>query len=643
MNQKKDQWTGVAISVLVFFAVMLSLLPTNPFALAQVPIIGNQGLIPVVPFSNIVATSSAVLGASGSFSYSSSTSVIDISSSSSLGTSSNVNTTQTMTGSLITPLVTPPSNLVPNPTLNQADGSTGLPVSWVKGGWGVNSAVFTYPVTGYDDKFAAKVQISSYTSGDAKWYFNPVAITPGSYQLSDYYQSNVSNILVAQYTNAAGQLSYIDLATLAASATWKNATVNFTVPAGTTQIAIFHLINSVGWLTIDDFSLTAYTAPVIPQPPAPTASNLILNPSLEYLDAAGLPIGWAKGGWGGNVSTYTVYHPGSEGANAGQVSVTSYTDGDAKWYFTPVTVKPNYKYAFKDYYQSNVASYVTVEEQLTDGTNKYVDLGSRTATSAWTQFAGNFSTPPNVKAITVYHLIKAVGWLRTDNFGLAEVGPSQLSQGVVSLNFDDGWLSAYQKAYPIIKNSGFKSTFYIFTDSVTDPEDYMTLAQVKTLYAAGNEIGSHSTTHSDLTTVSASQLASEVSGSKTWFSKNGINTTTFAYPYGAYNQVVEAAVKNAGYSGARTSDTGDNDKASNKYELRTYAVLNTTTSADIQAQIKYAQQNKVWLILLFHEILDNTSSEEYSTTPAIIQATVNYLAAQKVPVLTNAQVLPLIQ
>ena len=541
----------------------------------------------------------------------------------------------------VTPAAANAANLVPNPTLATA-GTNGSPQGWSKGGWGTNTAVFTYPVTGYDDNFAAKVQISAYTNGDAKWYFNPVAITPGTYQFSDYYQSNIASTLTAQYTGASGALTYVDLATLGSSSTWKNASVNFAVPAGTTQITIFHLINGVGWLTVDDYSLTSYTAPVIPQPPAPTAADLILNPSLEYLDAGGLPIGWAKGGWGTNTSAYSVYHPGYDGNNAAQVSISAYTDGDAKWYFTPITPKPNYKYSFTDYYQSNIASYVTAEIQLSDGTMQYEDLGSLAADANWTQFTGTFSTPPNAKAVTVYHLIKAVGWLKTDNFGLVEVGPSQLTQGVVSIDFDDGWLSAYQKAYPILSKAGLKSTYYIFTDSFTDPDDYMTLAQVKILLAAGNEIGSHTKTHSDLTTLNSAQLTDEVSGSKSWFAQNGIKTTTFAYPYGTYNNVVEAAVKNAGYAGARTSDSGDNDKASNKYELKTYPVENTTTLADIEKWIDYAKQNKVWLVLLFHEILDNDSTEQYSTTPKMVQDTVNYLVGQKVPVLTNAQAIPLL-
>ena len=54
---------------------------------------------------------------------------------------------------------------------------------------------------------------------------------------------------------------------------------------------------------------------------------------------------------------------------------------------------------------------------------------------------------------------------------------------------------------------------------------------------------------------------------------------------------------------ARSSDSGYNDKASDKYALRIFSVENTTTIAQIKAAIDYAKANKVWLVLLVHEVL----------------------------------------
>ena len=96
-------------------------------------------------------------------------------------------------------------------------------------------------------------------------------------------------------------------------------------------------------------------------------------------------------------------------------------------------------------------------------------------------------------------------------------------------------------------------------------------------------------------------------------------------------------MKNAGYSAARATNSGYNDRAINKYELKVFSVENTTTIAQIKTAVDYAKTNKVWLILLFHEIIANTAGKQYSTTPAIIRQTANYLIKQKVSVVTNSQ------
>src|SRR3989344_1131482 len=68
------------------------------------------------------------------------------------------------------------TNLIANPSLEIQSGV--LPLSWQSSSWGTNNAVFTYPVAGpggTSDK-AARVALTSYTTGDAKWYFNDVAV-----------------------------------------------------------------------------------------------------------------------------------------------------------------------------------------------------------------------------------------------------------------------------------------------------------------------------------------------------------------------------------------------------------------------------------------------------------------------------------
>jgi peptidoglycan/xylan/chitin deacetylase (PgdA/CDA1 family) len=80
---------------------------------------------------------------------------------------------------------------------------------------------------------------------------------------------------------------------------------------------------------------------------------------------------------------------------------------------------------------------------------------------------------------------------------------------------------------------------------------------VKKMLASGWELGSHTLTHPDLTTISATQLEDEVAGSKEQISKKfGVPIDFFCYPAGKLNDTVVAAVKDAGYIGATTVEEG---------------------------------------------------------------------------------------
>ncbi len=158
-----------------------------------------------------------------------------------------------------------PVNLIPNSSVEtvSATNST-LPDSWLSGKWGTNTATFTYDATGRTGLRSAKINMTSYTNGDAKWYFSPQAVTPGStYSYSGYYQSTVSTSTVAQFDNGSGTYQYQNLTTsIPISASWAQTTASFTVPSGFKNVTIFHLINAVGVLSVDDASLTQLAASV---------------------------------------------------------------------------------------------------------------------------------------------------------------------------------------------------------------------------------------------------------------------------------------------------------------------------------------------------------------------------------------------
>lgn len=101
------------------------------------------------------------------------------------------------------------------------------------------------------------VQITAYTSGDAKWYFKHVPVTPGkTYTFSDYYQSDVPTTVTLEYKTSAGALSYADIGTLPAAATWTQYTQTFVPPAGVAAVTVLHHIDAIGFLNTDNFSFS---------------------------------------------------------------------------------------------------------------------------------------------------------------------------------------------------------------------------------------------------------------------------------------------------------------------------------------------------------------------------------------------------
>jgi peptidoglycan/xylan/chitin deacetylase (PgdA/CDA1 family) len=147
-------------------------------------------------------------------------------------------------------------NLVPNGTLES--GST-APTAWSKGGWGNNTRVHTYPTAGVGGSRGATVAITNYTSGDAKWYFNPISVPGGLYTYSNQYKSNIPSVIDVQFRHANGSFSYVDLKHLPPANAFTPVTVDFTVPPGVQDITIFHLIQGVGSLTVDDVSIVPKT------------------------------------------------------------------------------------------------------------------------------------------------------------------------------------------------------------------------------------------------------------------------------------------------------------------------------------------------------------------------------------------------
>jgi peptidoglycan/xylan/chitin deacetylase (PgdA/CDA1 family) len=86
---------------------------------------------------------------------------------------------------------------------------------------------------------------------------------------------------------------------------------------------------------------------------------------------------------------------------------------------------------------------------------------------------------------------------------------------------------------------------------------FMTWDQLRSLQNQGIEIGAHSLTHTDLTTLSHQQVTREIEGSKSRLESQLQRTIhNFAFPYGKHNSTTEEVLRTAGFRSASTTVIG---------------------------------------------------------------------------------------
>lgn len=153
-------------------------------------------------------------------------------------------------------------------------------------------------------------------------------------------------------------------------------------------------------------------------------------------------------------------------------------------------------------------------------------------------------------------------------------GHASLPERAVVITFDDGWVSQYRHAFPVLRQFGFTATFFVYTKPIgKDDSLFMNWQQVRELQDAGMTIGSHSRTHPQLTTVDAEKLRDEVENSRKDFQQYlGTEPDLFAYPYGAWNAEAAAAVQAAGYRAARAYPFGPWNSPASLFALRSILV-----------------------------------------------------------------------
>ena len=126
------------------------------------------------------------------------------------------------------------------------------------------------------------------------------------------------------------------------------------------------------------------------------------------------------------------------------------------------------------------------------------------------------------------------------------------------ITIDDGYLSGYKVAWPILQKFKYPFTMFVYTNFIKGGPNSggqsISWEQLAEMRDAGVDIQSHTVSHSDLRLKKLHPLDyekwldSELGDSKRIIENQlGVQVAALAYPYGLHNEIVRAAGLKAGY------------------------------------------------------------------------------------------------
>jgi peptidoglycan/xylan/chitin deacetylase (PgdA/CDA1 family) len=155
------------------------------------------------------------------------------------------------------------------------------------------------------------------------------------------------------------------------------------------------------------------------------------------------------------------------------------------------------------------------------------------------------------------------------------------------LTFDDGDISVFTTAFPIMRRFGYTGVVYIVADRL-NAEGFMDPAAIHALTDAGWEVGSHSMTHTDLLAF-PERLRLEGYESRILLERElGVPVETFAYPFGNADEFTVDHIDGYGYRAAVGLGTFYGNDISRLFFLSRIEIRYGTDAAKLAAILPWA-------------------------------------------------------
>ena len=146
-------------------------------------------------------------------------------------------------------------------------------------------------------------------------------------------------------------------------------------------------------------------------------------------------------------------------------------------------------------------------------------------------------------------------------------------QRKILLTIDDGFLSFYNNAWPLLKKNKIPFILFVSTREIGS-SNYMNWDQIKEISKENFvEIGNHSHTHEYLVDEDNDVIKADIQKSiKIFNEKLGKNSEFFSYPFGEYSEDFKNIIKTLGFKYAFGQHSGVIDETKNLYELPRFPI-----------------------------------------------------------------------
>jgi len=165
------------------------------------------------------------------------------------------------------------------------------------------------------------------------------------------------------------------------------------------------------------------------------------------------------------------------------------------------------------------------------------------------------------------------------------------------ITFDDGHISNYEHAFPLLEQFGLKATFFVPAGQIGNAPNHISWSQARELAAAGHSVQSHGWSHRMLTRCSPGELEQELNDSKGELQDRlGRQVFALSAPGGRWDERVVGACARAGYTHLYHSNPWTKSQLSQGVRLSgRMMVTNRMDAAGLRAQVHATGGKKFYL------------------------------------------------